>query len=181
MRVLLVTVHRRESFGQPLEGICQAIRSLALGGNGHLKIIYPVHLNPAVRRPAHRILGDVPNVSLLPPLEYLQLVNTMKRSYLILTDSGGIQEEAPGFGKPVLVLRDQTERPEAVTAGTAKVIGTDPDRIVAETLKLLDDKKAYQRMARAINPFGDGHAAQRIAAAILGEPMAPFRPTVGPQ
>jgi len=179
MRVLLVTVHRRESFGQPLEGICQALRSLALGGNGHLKILYPVHLNPAVRRPAQRILGDVPNVSLLPPLEYLQLIHTMKRAYLILTDSGGIQEEAPGFGKPVLVLRDRTERPEAVTAGTAKVIGTDPHRIVAETSKLLDDEKAYQHMARAINPFGDGHAAQRIAAAILGETVAPFRPTVG--
>jgi len=181
MRVLLVTVHRRESFGEPLEGICQALRRIALSGNGHLKIIYPVHLNPAVRRPAQRILGDVPNISLLPPLEYLQLVNTMKRAYLILTDSGGIQEEAPGFGKPVLVLRDRTERPEAVTAGTAKVIGTDPHRIVAETSKLLEDEKAYQHMARAVNPFGDGQAAQRIAAAILGETVAPFRPSAEAQ
>jgi UDP-N-acetylglucosamine 2-epimerase len=130
-------------------------------------IVYPVHLNPNVRRPAERLLGGVANITLVDPLDYLPMVHLLKRCYLVLTDSGGLQEEAPALGKPVLVLRQVTERPEAIEAGTARLVGTDPQRIEAETRRLLDDPEAYAAMAHAVNPFGDGHAAERIVQALL--------------
>ncbi|MDI7275711.1 MAG: UDP-N-acetylglucosamine 2-epimerase (non-hydrolyzing) [Anaerolineae bacterium] len=166
-RVILVTAHRRENLGAPLESICLALRDLAARYDGRLRIIYPVHLNPNVWEPVHRLLGEAPNVTLLPPLEYLPLVHLMRRADLVLTDSGGIQEEAPGLGKPVLVLREVTERPEAVEAGTVRVIGTTRERIIEETVRLLEDRAEYDRMARAVNPYGDGHAAERIVGALL--------------
>ena len=168
-KVILVTAHRRENLGAPLENICLALRDLAARYSGRLRIVYAVHRNPNVWGPAHRLLGDVPGVTLTPPLDYLPLVQLMKRADLVLTDSGGIQEEAPGVGKPVLVLREVTERPEAVQAGTVRLVGTERARIVAETARLLDDAEAYARMARAVNPYGDGHAAERIVGALLGQ------------
>ncbi len=159
-RLLLVTAHRRENFGRPLEDICVALKELA--GRGDVEIVYPVHLNPNVQEPVRRILGGVPHVTLLPPLDYLPLVHLMKRAALVLTDSGGIQEEAPAFGIPVLVLREVTERPEGVEAGVLKLVGTDTGRIVGEANRLLDDTSAYAAMAKAVNPFGDGRAAVRI-------------------
>lgn len=176
-KLILVTAHRRESLGRPLENICLAIRELATRYDGRVRIIYPVHLNPNVWNPVHRLLGDLPNVLLTPPLEYLPLVHIMKRAYLVLTDSGGIQEEAPGLGVPVLVLREVTERPEAVESGTVRVVGTDRGRIVAEAVRLLEDRKAYEEMGRAVNPYGDGLAAGRIVAALLGERAQEWRPS----
>jgi UDP-N-acetylglucosamine 2-epimerase len=166
-RLVLVTAHRRESFGPGIEAICLALRDLATRYGDGVRVVYPVHLNPRVREPVHRILGDLPNVVLAPPLDYLRFVHLMKRAYLVLTDSGGIQEEAPGLGKPVLVLREVTERPEAVEAGTARVVGTTRERVVCAASRLLDDPAEYTRMAHAANPFGDGHAARRIVAALL--------------
>jgi len=142
----------------------------ALAGRGDLEIVYPVHLNPNVQEPVKRILGEVPHVTLLPPLDYLPLVHLQKRSKIILTDSGGIQEEAPAFGVPVLVLRKVTERPEGVAAGALKLVGTETDAIVREAERLLDDPSAHTEMAKAANPFGDGHAAERIVDAILAYP-----------
>jgi UDP-N-acetylglucosamine 2-epimerase (non-hydrolysing) len=162
--LILVTAHRRENFGQPLENICLALKELA--ARGDVEIVYPVHLNPNVQEPVKRILGNQPHVTLLPPLDYLPLVHLQKRSKIILTDSGGIQEEAPAFGVPVLVLREVTERPEGVAAGTLKLVGTDAGKIVREAKRLLDDPAAHAQMAKAANPFGDGHAAQRIVKAI---------------
>jgi UDP-N-acetylglucosamine 2-epimerase (non-hydrolysing) len=162
--LVLVTAHRRENFGQPLENICLALKGLA--GRGDVEIVYPVHLNPNVQEPVKRILGNVPHVTLLPPLDYLPLVHLQKQSKIILTDSGGIQEEAPAFGVPVLVLRAVTERPEGVAAGTLKLVGTEAGNIVREAQRLLDDPIAYAEMAKAVNPFGDGHAAERIIEAI---------------
>ena len=164
-RLILVTAHRRENFGAPLEAICQALKKLA--ARGDVEIIYPVHLNPNVQEPVNRILKNVPHITLLPPLDYLPLVQLMKHATLILTDSGGIQEEAPVFGIPVLVLREITERPEGVDAGTLKLVGTDTRRIVEQTNRLLDDPSAYEQMAKAANPFGDGHAAEKIVQALL--------------
>ena len=164
-RLILVTAHRRENFGRPLESICAALRSLA--ERGDVEIVYPVHLNPNVQEPVYRLLGDIPHLTLLPPLDYLPLVHLMKRAALVLTDSGGIQEEAPAFGVPTLVLREVTERPEGVEAGTLKLVGTDTVRIAGEANRLLDDPVAYAEMAKAANPFGDGHAAERIVAALL--------------
>jgi UDP-N-acetylglucosamine 2-epimerase (non-hydrolysing) len=164
-RLILVTAHRRENFGEPIENICRAIRGLA--SRGDVEIVYPVHLNPNVQEPVNRLLSDVPHVTLLPPLDYLPLVHLMKRARLILTDSGGIQEEAPAFGIPVLVMRETTERPEGVEAGTLKLVGSDSDRILSEASRLLDDPSAYAAMARAANPYGDGHAAERIVEALL--------------
>jgi UDP-N-acetylglucosamine 2-epimerase (non-hydrolysing) len=164
-RLVLVTAHRRENFGAPLEGICRALIELA--GRGDVEIVYPVHLNPNVQDTVGRMLKDVPSISLLPPLDYLPLVHLMKRAALILTDSGGIQEEAPAFGVPVLVLRQVTERPEGVQAGTLKLVGTESGTIVKEARRLLDDPNAYAQMARASNPFGDGHASERIVKALL--------------
>jgi len=165
-RVILVTAYRRENFGAPLENICLALRDIAARYDGRVHIVYPVHLNPNVWEPVHRLLGDMPNITLTPPLDYLPLVHLMKRSYLVLTDSGGIQEEAPSLGVPVLVLREVTERPEAVEAGTVRVVGTDRERIVAETARLLEDAEEYDRMRQVVNPYGDGRAAERIAGAL---------------
>ena len=130
-------------------------------------MVYPVHRNPMVSGPVNRLLSDVPNITLVPPLDYLPLVHLMKRCFLVVTDSGGIQEEAPGLGKPVIVLRDVTERPEAVSAGTAQLVGANRIRIVEALTTLLDDREAYDRMARAVNPYGDGQAARRIVDALL--------------
>jgi UDP-N-acetylglucosamine 2-epimerase (non-hydrolysing) len=164
-RLITVTGHRRENFGDGFERICVALRELSRRHD--LQIVYPVHLNPAVQEPVRRILGDTPNVHLIEPLDYLPFVYLMSRSHLIVTDSGGVQEEAPSLGKPVLVMRDTTERPEAVEAGTVKLVGTNSERIVRETLRLLDDPAAYTTMARALNPYGDGLASARIVDAIL--------------
>jgi UDP-N-acetylglucosamine 2-epimerase len=163
-RLLLVTGHRRENFGAGFEQICLALRDLA--GRGDVQIVYPVHLNPNVQKPVNRILGEIPGVFLVPPQDYLPFVYLMGRASLILTDSGGIQEEAPSLGKPVLVLRETTERPEAVHARTVCLVGTNRERIVREANRLLDDERAYLEMARAHNPYGDGHAAQRIAGIV---------------
>lgn len=165
--LILVTAHRRESFGAPFENICRALRELAAGGAGRVQIVYPVHLNPHVQEPVNRILRGTPHVHLLPPIDYLPLVHLMKRAKIVLTDSGGIQEEAPGFGIPVLVMREVTERPEGVQAGTARLIGTDTALIVSEARKLLDDPAEYLQMAQAVNPYGDGHAAERIVQLLL--------------
>ena len=168
-RLILLTAHRRENFGKPLENICEAVHTLAQQ-YPDVFFVYPVHLNPNVRDVAYRKLSGLPNVLLLPPLDYLTLVQILKRAYMVLTDSGGLQEEAPGLGVPVLVLREVTERPEGVQAGTVKLVGTDPDRIIREARLLLDDRGAYQSMAQAVNPYGDGKAAQRIVRALLEEP-----------
>lgn len=163
--LILVTAHRRENFGKPLENICEALRQLA--SRGDVEIVYPVHLNPNVQEPVHRLLGGVAHITLLPPLDYLPLVHLMKRAKLILTDSGGIQEEAPAFGVPALVLRDVTERSEGVAAGVLKLVGTATSQIVQEANRLLDDASAHSEMARASNPYGDGQAARRIVEALL--------------
>lgn len=159
-RLVLVTGHRRENFGGGFEQICLALKALA--ERGDVQVVYPVHLNPNVQEPVNRILSGVENVVLIEPQEYLPFVYLMSRSSLIITDSGGVQEEAPSLGKPVLVMRDTTERPEAVDAGTVKLVGTDAVRILAEANKLLDDPDAYAAMARAHNPYGDGQASTRI-------------------
>jgi UDP-N-acetylglucosamine 2-epimerase (non-hydrolysing) len=164
--LVLVTAHRRENFGQPLADICSALRTLALTYGDGIRIVYPVHLNPNVQEPVYRLLGDIPNISLLEPLDYLPMVHLMKHARLVLTDSGGLQEEAPALGKPVLVLRQVTERPEGIQAGTVRLVGTQTDAIVSQTRNLLDDPQAYDHMAQAINPYGDGKAAQRIVKAI---------------
>jgi UDP-N-acetylglucosamine 2-epimerase (non-hydrolysing) len=166
-RLILVTAHRRENFGRPLERICAALAEIACRYPGDVHIVYPVHLNPHVQGPVYRLLRDVPNITLLPPLDYLPLVHLMKRCTLVLTDSGGIQEEAPGLGVPVLVLREVTERPEGVEAGTVRLVGTRTEDILRETSRLLDDPAAYQHMAQAVNPYGDGHAAEYIVEALL--------------
>lgn len=164
-RLILVTAHRRENFGEPLELIFAALKELA--SRGDVEIVYPVHLNPNVQQPAYRMLQKVPHITLLAPLDYLPMVHLMKLATLVLTDSGGIQEEAPAFGIPTLVLRDVTERPEGVDAGTLKLVGTDTTRIINEAFNLLDNPADYSLMAKAVNPFGDGNAAQRIAQALL--------------
>ena len=174
-RLLLVTAHRRENFGQPLENICLALREIALHYDRDVRIVYSVHMNPNVWDMVHRLLGNVPNITLAQPLDYLHLVHLMKHSHLVLTDSGGIQEEAPSLGVPTLVLREVTERPEAVEAGTVRIIGTDREHIVAETERLLEDAQAYETMAQAANPYGDGHAAERIVGMLLGEPVKPWK------
>lgn len=170
-RMILVTGHRRENFGAGFDGICAALRRLA--ERTDVQIVYPVHLNPNVRNAVLSTLGDLPRVSLIEPQEYAPFVWLMSRADVILTDSGGIQEEAPALGKPVLVMRDTTERPEAVTAGTVRLVGTDEDLIVRETTRLLDDPTAYAAMAQAHNPYGDGHAAERILAAVRSLATAP--------
>ncbi|MEK9724804.1 MAG: UDP-N-acetylglucosamine 2-epimerase (non-hydrolyzing) [Rhodospirillaceae bacterium] len=159
-RLILVTGHRRENFGAGFESICAALARLA--GRDDVRIVYPVHLNPHVREPVNRLLGGHDNIQLVEPLDYLPFVHLMNSCHLVITDSGGIQEEAPSLGKPVLVMRDVTERPEGVAAGTVKLVGTDTDAIVRETVLLLDDEAAYNAMARAHNPYGDGRASGRI-------------------
>jgi UDP-N-acetylglucosamine 2-epimerase (non-hydrolysing) len=177
-RLLLVTAHRRENWGGPLENICLALREI-VAARPDVKVVYPVHLNPNVNEAVHRLLGGVSNIVLLPPVDYLTTVQLMRRAHIVITDSGGIQEEAPSLGKPVLVLREVTERPEAVEAGAAKVIGVERQTIVNETLRLLDDSTERERMARAVNPYGDGRASGRIVSAILGEPYLPFASVEG--
>ena len=170
-RLVLVTAHRRENHGAPLEQICLALRDLAAQYGDAVRFIYPVHPNPNVREPVHRLLGAVPNIVLVPPLDYLSLVQVLKRAALVLTDSGGLQEEAPGLGVPVLVLREVTERPEGVDGGAVKIVGTRRERIVLEATRLLENAAAHAAMARAVNPYGDGRAAARIVAQIA-EPAA---------
>jgi UDP-N-acetylglucosamine 2-epimerase (non-hydrolysing) len=166
-RLLLVTAHRRENFGGPLKDICLALKLLAETYGDDLHIVYPVHLNPNVQNVVYPRLEKVSNITLLPPLDYLPMVHLMKHATLVLTDSGGLQEEAPGLGVPVLVLRELTERPEGIAAGTVRLVGTNTARIVAETKRLLDDPAEHAKMAQAVNPYGDGHAAERIVQSIL--------------
>lgn len=164
-RLILVTGHRRESFGEGFLRICSALAQLARRDD--VQIVYPVHLNPNVRGPVEAHLGNLERVSLIAPQDYLPFVHLMRRAHVILTDSGGVQEEAPSLGKPVLVMRDTTERPEAVEAGTVKLVGTDADLIVREAARLLDDPTAYDAMGRAHNPYGDGHASARIRRVVV--------------
>lgn len=166
-QLVLITAHRRENFGKPLEDICHALRALAEEYADRLALLYAVHLNPNVQEPVYRLLSDVPNITLTPPLDYLPMAHLMQKAHLVLTDSGGIQEEATSLGKPTLVLREVTERPEGVEAGVLKLVGTDPQRILREARLLLEDEQAYRAMAQAANPFGDGHAAERIVEALL--------------
>ena len=168
-KLILVTAHRRENFGAPLENIFRALQILATRSD--IEIVYPVHLNPNVQEPAWRMLQAVPHITLLPPLDYLPMVHLMKRAAIVLTDSGGIQEEAPSFGIPTLVLRDVTERPEGVEAVVLRLVGTNTERITSETTLLLENPAAYALMAKAVNPFGDGHAAQRIVETLLEFPL----------
>jgi len=160
-RIILVTAHRRESFGKPFENICMALREISKKRND-VQIIYPVHLNPNVSETVFETLKNASNIHLIPPLDYPHLIWLMSKSYLVLTDSGGIQEEAPSLGKPVLVMREVTERIEGIEAGTARLVGTEKEKIFVEVLKLLEDKDEYTRMAKAINPYGDGKSADRI-------------------
>jgi UDP-N-acetylglucosamine 2-epimerase (non-hydrolysing) len=166
-RLVLVTAHRRENFGQPLENICHAIKILAEHYRDEVHFVYPVHLNPKVQKPVYSLLGGISNVTLLAPLDYLPMVNLMKRSTIVMTDSGGLQEEAPGLGVPTLVLRNTTERPEGIQAGTLKLVGTESEVIIRETRNLLDDPAVHATMAGAVNPYGDGRAAERIVKAII--------------
>lgn len=160
-KIILVTGHRRENFGEGFINICKALKQLALA-NKSIKIIYPVHLNPNVQGPVNEILSDVDNIKLIAPLQYESFIYLMNKSYFIITDSGGVQEEAPSLGKPVLVMRNTTERPEAIEAGTVKLVGTDPIKIIEEAQKLLDDNVTYESMSKAHNPYGDGKACNRI-------------------
>lgn len=160
-RLVLITSHRRENFGEPFRNICRALYTLA-ERNPDVQFLYPVHPNPNVRDVAHEMLGNCPNIHLCEPLDYAPFVAAMKQAYLIISDSGGVQEEAPALGKPVLVLREETERPEAVELGVVKLVGSNYDRIVNEAQRLLDDEAAYRQMARGISPYGDGRGAERI-------------------
>lgn len=160
-KIILVTGHRRENFGDGFINICEALKTIALN-NPDIDIVYPVHLNPNVQKPVKEILSDTPNVYLINPLQYEQFIYMMNKSYFIITDSGGVQEEAPSLGKPVLVMRDTTERPEAVEAGTVKLVGTSKETIIKEAQKLLDDENEYNTMSKAHNPYGDGKACERI-------------------
>jgi UDP-N-acetylglucosamine 2-epimerase (non-hydrolysing) len=168
-KLVLITGHRRENFGEGFLNICNAIKELA-SKYPCVDFIYPMHLNPNVRKPIHEVFGEdlsrLGNVFFIEPLEYLEFVYLMKKSFIVLTDSGGIQEEAPGLGKPVLVMRDTTERPEAVVAGTVKLVGTDYQKIIDEVAELLDNQCSYDKMSHAINPYGDGHACERIIQAL---------------
>ncbi|WP_050577167.1 non-hydrolyzing UDP-N-acetylglucosamine 2-epimerase [Pseudomonas cremoricolorata] len=172
-RLILVTGHRRENFGDGFRQICQALAEL--GQRDDVQIVYPVHLNPSVREVVLSMLSDQHNVHLIDPLDYLEFVWFMQRAYLVLTDSGGVQEEAPHLGKPVLVMRNTTERPEAVTSGTVKLVGTDSATIVQAVQLMLDDETLYAQMARSVNPYGDGKASERIADALLGREFNPFQ------
>jgi len=164
-KLILVTAHRRESFGQGFVRICEAISTLA--ERDDVQVVWPVHLNPNVQDTVHKILGRHSNVLLVEPVDYLPFVDLMRRAYLLITDSGGVQEEGPSLGKPILVLREKTERPEAVRAGTVKLVGTNRDAIINEATRLLDDSDEYERMARLHNPYGDGKASGRIAGRIF--------------
>ena len=177
-RLLLVTGHRRESFGKGFAAICAAFRRLSQRPD--IDIVYPVHLNPNVREPVLSELANRPRIHLIDPLDYLPFVYLMQRAYIVLTDSGGVQEEAPSLGKPVLVMRDVTERPEAVAARTARLVGTSEDRIVASVTELLDDPSAYDHISRRLNRYGDGHATERIISTLAGRRIAEFvAPPIG--
>lgn len=160
--LVMVTAHRRENFGDPIRSICEALRQLANIFHDQIELVYPVHLNPNIQKPVNELLAGIPNLTLLPPLDYLPIVHLLKNARLILTDSGGIQEEATGLGIPCLVLRDVTERPEGIDAGVLKLVGTNTERIIAEASHLLTDKVSYDKIAHAANPYGDGKAAPRI-------------------
>lgn len=177
-RLVLVTAHRRENFGRPFEAMCHALAQVA--ARPDVEVVYPVHPNPAVQEPVNRILGRLPNVHLLPPLSYAEFVYLLTRCTLVVTDSGGVQEEAPSLGKPVLVTRDVTERPEAVAAGTVALVGTDRARIIREVGELLDNPTRYAQFARAHNPYGDGHAARRIVSVLDDSAgrVAPLEPSL---
>ncbi len=166
-QLILVTAHRRENFGQPIEDICTALKTLAERYSHQYHIIYPVHLNPNIQEPVYRLLGKVDNITLLPPLDYLPMAHLLKQAVLVLTDSGGIQEEAAGLHKPALVLREVTERPEGVKAGVLRLVGTDPERIFANAIELLENKDVYYEMSHSKNPFGDGYAAEKIIDSLL--------------
>ena len=174
-RLLLLTAHRRENFGEPLEEIFRAVVDLT-EKYPDVFVLYPVHPNPNVKTAAERILGGRPRIKLCAPLSYKEFVGAMAAAHLILSDSGGVQEEAPSLGKPVLVLRDETERPEAMEAGTVRLVGPHREAIVRESSRLLEDEKEYGRMAEAVNPYGDGRAAERICAALAGRQVSPFTP-----
>jgi len=163
-KLIVVTAHRRENFGKPINDICRAIRTIAQQNKENVEIIYPVHLNPNIQQPVHSTLDGIDNITLLPPLEYVSLVHLLKHTYMILTDSGGIQEEATGLGIPCLVLRDVTERPEGVEAGILKIVGTETDKIVKNSNMILSNADVHAVMAKAANPYGDGKAAQRIVS-----------------
>ena len=165
-RMILLTAHRRENLGEPMRHIFKAIKRI-VEEYPDVKVVYPIHLNPKVREVANEVFNNIDRVKLIEPLEVIDFHNFQNKSYLILTDSGGIQEEAPSLGKPVLVLRDTTERPEGIEAGTLKLVGTDEDIIYQETKKLLDDQNEYEKMSKASNPYGDGHASERIVDAII--------------
>lgn len=167
-RLLLLTAHRQENLGNSMYRMFRAIRRI-VDDVPDVKIVYPIHMNPVVRRTAHEVFDGTDRIHLIEPLDVIECHNFMARSYLVLTDSGGIQEEAPSLGKPVLVMRDTTERPEGIEAGTAKLVGTDEEMIYREVRRLLDDSESYQKMARAINPYGDGHASVRIVDYLLEE------------
>jgi len=168
-QLVLVTAHRRENFGAPLEAIFRAILSLAKRRGNKTHFIYPVHLNPNVQEPARRILSGQPNIHLIAPLDYLPLVNVLKRAQLVLTDSGGLQEEAPGLGVPVLVLREVTERPEGVQASTVRLVGADEQKIEELAMLLLTSPAEHAKMAHATNPYGDGHAAEKIIRTLVAQ------------
>jgi UDP-N-acetylglucosamine 2-epimerase (non-hydrolysing) len=174
-KLLLVTGHRRENFGDGFLNICRALKELAYRDD--IEIIYPVHLNPNVQAPVMRILEKIPNVHLIAPLDYLSFVRLMQRAHVVLTDSGGVQEEAPALGKPVLVLREVTERPEAVAAGTVELVGTGTERIVEAVNNLYDNPEKYAAVAKANNPYGDGFACERVIAALTGAKVMEFRPS----
>jgi len=164
--MILVTGHRRENHGQGFINICTALKTIALD-NPDIAIVYPVHLNPNVQKPVRELLSGIDNVHLIEPLQYEQFIYMMDKSYFIITDSGGVQEEAPSLGKPVLVMRDTTERPEAVEAGTVRLVGIDTDLIVREAQELIDNAEAYAAMSRASNPYGDGEACRKIVDFLL--------------
>jgi len=174
-KIILITAHRRENFGQPIINICNALKEIAQKFSDSINIIYPVHLNPNIYKPVHELLRNVKNITLTTPLNYHEFVHLLKVSHLVLTDSGGIQEEAPTLGKPVLVLREVTERPEAVDAGTAKIVGTAREDIVEKTSELLENSHLYNQMSQAVNPYGDGEASDRIIRFLMGEEVLPFK------
>lgn len=166
-KIILVTGHRRESFGEGFENVCKAIKNIAI--NNKIKIIYPVHLNPNVQEPVNRVLGHIKNIHLIPPQEYVPFVFLMKKAYIILSDSGGVQEEAPSLGKPVLVMRNTTERSEGIKAGTARLVGTNSDEITKWVELLLKNQSEYDKMAKAVNPYGDGKASNKIYNYIIDQ------------
>jgi UDP-N-acetylglucosamine 2-epimerase (non-hydrolysing) len=174
-RLVLITAHRRENFGTPITNICAAIKELSIRYRSQCDFVYPVHPNPCIREPAYRLLDGLPNLTLTDPLSYMDLVKLLRRAALLLTDSGGLQEEAPSLRVPVLVLRDVTERPEGVAAGVVRVVGTDREAIVEAASRLLDDPEEHRRMATGINPYGDGRASQRIVETLLRDQMTAQR------